>query len=55
MQILADEERERKRRLEIEDALKMAEERKRFNDKGGGEKEKNMTEMISIISSASSY
>ena len=32
---LADEERERKRRLEIEDALKKAEERKRLCKKNG--------------------
>ena len=47
MQINADEEQERKRISQIEDSLTMAEERK-----SGGEKEKNMLEILSIISSA---
>ena len=51
MQILANEERERKRRLEIEDALKMAEERKATKEA----EKKNTLEMISIISSTSTY
>ena len=47
MQINADEEREQKRISQMEDALTMAEEWK-----SGGKKEKNMLEILSIISSA---
>ena len=48
---LADEERERKRRLEIEEALKKAEERKRLFNKTGCVHKTLDLESISIISS----
>ena len=48
---LADEERERKRRLEIEEALKKAEERKRLCNKTGCVHKTLDLENISIISS----
>ena len=47
---LADEERERKRRLEIEEALKKAEERKRICNKTGCVHKTLDLEGISIIS-----
>ena len=48
---LVDEERERKRRLEIEEALKKAEERKRLCNKTGCVHKTLDLESISIISS----
>ena len=48
---LADEERERKRRLEIEEALKKAEERKRLCNKTGCVHKTLDLDSISIISS----
>ena len=48
MRMLSEAERERKRRLEIEEALKAADERKRLRNKNC---EKQTLESISIISS----
>ena len=50
---LADEERERKRRLVIEEALKKVEERKRLCNKTGCVHKTLDLEIISIISSQS--
>ena len=50
---LADEERERKRRLVIEEALKKVEERKRLCNKTGYVHKTLYLESISIISSQS--